>query len=126
MKNLIAAAALAAGLFPVAASAQQEEKQAVTLSGAATLASDYRFRGVSQSDKEMAIQGGLTLAHESGLYAGVWASNLSGWGTFGGANMELDLIGGYKAPIAENATLDVGMVWYMYPGGIDESDFAEP
>lgn len=126
MKNLIAAAVLAAGLFPVAASAQDEEKQAVTLSGSATLASDYRFRGVSQSDKEMAIQGGLTVAHESGLYAGVWASNLSGWGTFGGANMELDLIGGYKASIAENATLDVGLVWYMYPGGADESDFAEP
>ena len=126
MKNLIAAAALAAGLFPVAASAQEEERQAVTLSGSATLASDYRFRGVSQSDKEMAVQGGLTVAHESGLYAGVWASNLSGWGTFGGANMELDLIGGYKASIAENATLDVGLVWYMYPGGADESDFAEP
>lgn len=98
MKNIISAAALAAGLLPVAATAQEEAgKPAVALSGSATLASDYRFRGASQSDKEMAVQGGLTLTHESGAYAGAWASNLAGWGTFGGANMELDLIAGYKA-----------------------------
>jgi len=126
MKNLFAAAALVAGLLPVAAAAQEEAKPAVTISGSATIASDYRFRGVSQSDKEMAVQGGVTLTHESGLYAGVWGSNLAGWGTFGGANMELDLIGGYKLPVTDNATLDVGLVWYMYPGGADESDFAEP
>lgn len=126
MKQIIPAALLAAALTPVAASAQEEEKPAVTVSGSATIASDYRFRGVSQSDKEMAVQGGITLTHESGLYAGVWGSNLAGWGTFGGANMELDLIGGYKLPVADNAMLDVGLVWYMYPGGADESDFAEP
>ena len=127
MKNIISAAALAAGLLPAAAAAQEEAgKPAVTLSGSATLASDYRFRGVSQSDKEMAVQGGLTVSHESGAYAGVWASNLAGWGSFGGANMELDLIAGYKTALADNATLDVGLVWYMYPGGADESDFAEP
>jgi uncharacterized protein (TIGR02001 family) len=99
---------------------------AVTVSGSASLASDYRFRGVSQSDEKMAVQGGITIAHESGFYIGTWASNLAGWGTFGGANMELDLIGGYKASLADNATLDVGLTWYMYPGGADKTDFAEP
>ena len=98
----------------------------ITVSGSATIVSDYRFRGVSQSDQEMAVQGGITIAHESGVYVGTWASNLAGWGTFGGANMELDLIGGYKAKLAENATLDVGLTWYMYPGGADKTDFAEP
>lgn len=126
MKYIIPAALFAAALTPVAASGQEEEKPAVAVAGSATIASDYRFRGVSQSDKEVAVQGGITLTHESGLYAGVWGSNLAGWGTFGGANMELDLIGGYKLPVADNATLDVGLVWYMYPGGADESDFAEP
>lgn len=126
MKSIISVAVLAAALSPAAAWAQDEEKPAVTISGSATIASDYRFRGVSQTDKEMAVQGGLTVTHESGLYAGAWASNLSGWGTFGGANMELDLIGGYKASIADNMTLDMGLVWYMYPGGADDSDFAEP
>lgn len=97
----------------------------ITVSGSATITSDYRFRGVSQTDKEMAVQGGLTIAHESGAYIGTWASNLSAWGTFGGANMELDLIAGYKLPLSDHATLDVGLTWYMYPGGADKTDFAE-
>ena len=99
---------------------------ALTVSGSASIASDYRFRGVSQSDQEMAMQGGITLAHDSGFYVGAWGSNLAGWGTFGGANMELDLIGGYKAQLGDAATLDVGLTWYMYPGGADKTDFAEP
>jgi uncharacterized protein (TIGR02001 family) len=99
---------------------------ALTVSGSVAIASDYRFRGVSQSDRQMAIQGGVTVAHDSGLYVGTWGSNLAGWGTFGGANMELDLIGGYKAKLADNTTLDVGLTWYMYPGGANKTDFAEP
>jgi uncharacterized protein (TIGR02001 family) len=98
----------------------------ITVSGSASITSDYRFRGVSQSDKEMAIQGGITISHESGFYVGTWGSNLAGWGTFGGANMELDLIGGFKTPIGGGGTLDVGVTWYMYPGGADKTDFAEP
>lgn len=106
--------------------AATEESSVVTVSGAATLTSDYRFRGVSQTDKEMAVQGGLTFAHQSGLYVGAWAANLSGWGTFGGANMELDLYAGYKAQLSDNLALDLGLTWYMYPGGADKTDFAEP
>ncbi|AYJ86999.1 hypothetical protein D3Y57_14930 [Sphingomonas paeninsulae] len=97
----------------------------ITISGGVTLVNDYRYRGVSQSDEEMAVQGGITATHKSGLYAGVWASNLAGWGTFGGSNMELDLIGGYKRTFG-GATVDVGLTWYMYPGGADKTDFAEP
>ncbi|RYE71848.1 MAG: hypothetical protein EOP19_31300, partial [Hyphomicrobiales bacterium] len=102
-----------------------EPAPAVTVSGSATIASDYRFRGVSQTNDEMAVQGGVTLTHESGFYAGVWASNLAGWGTFGGANMELDLVGGYKFDLGDGI-LDLGVTWYMYPGGADKTDFAEP
>jgi uncharacterized protein (TIGR02001 family) len=72
----------------------------------------------------MAVQGGFTISHESGFYAGAWGSNLSGWGTFGGANMELDLLAGFKLPVGEG-TLDTGLVWYMYPSGADTTDFAE-
>jgi uncharacterized protein (TIGR02001 family) len=97
----------------------------VTVTGSVALVSDYRFRGVSQSDEEIAVQGGVTISHESGLYGGFWGSNLSGWGTFGGANIELDLIGGYKRTIG-NGTVDVGLTWYMYPGGAANTDFAEP
>jgi uncharacterized protein (TIGR02001 family) len=98
----------------------------LTVSGSVGLVSDYRFRGVSQTDKEMAIQGGVTVTHESGIYVGTWASNLAGWGTFGGSNMELDVFGGYAFPIGDGAKLDVGLTWYMYPGGSDNTDFVEP
>ena len=99
---------------------------ALTVTGSVALVSDYRFRGVSQSDEEIAVQGGITLNHEGGLYAGFWASNLAGWGTFGGANVELDLLAGFKFKPSEAATVDVGVTWYMYPGGFDNTDFFEP
>lgn len=124
MKYPIACAALAL-LSSTPAFAQEEPTSPVTVSGSVGLVSDYRFRGVSQTDKGMAVQGGVTLAHESGLYGGTWASNLSGWGTFGGSNMELDLFAGYAIPLG-GATLDVGLTWYMYPSGADKTDFAEP
>lgn len=96
----------------------------LTVSGSATLATDYRFRGVSQTDNNGAVQGGFSISHTSGVYVGAWASNLAGWGTFGGSNTELDLYAGFKFPIGEG-TLDVGGTWFMYPGGADTTDFAE-
>ncbi|EQB09046.1 hypothetical protein L288_06865 [Sphingobium quisquiliarum P25] len=125
MKYQIACAALAL-MSSVPAFAQEEPSGPVTVSGSVALVSDYRFRGVSQTDKGMAIQGGITATHESGAYVGTWGSNLGGWGRFGGANMELDLFAGYAIPLGENATLDVGLTWYMYPSGADKTDFAEP
>ncbi|MFC0151132.1 TorF family putative porin [Sphingobium scionense] len=126
MKYQIACAALAL-MSSVPAFAQEEPAGPVTVTGSVGLVSDYRFRGVSQSDRGMAIQGGLTATHESGVYVGTWGSNLSGWGTFGGANMELDLFAGYAVPLGDSgATLDVGLTWYMYPSGADKTDFAEP
>ena len=122
-----AAAATLRAIEPVdlaTVTGQEDDAPALTLSGSATLTTDYRFRGVSQSDEGMAVQGGFTLSHSSGFYAGAWGSNLSGWGTFGGANMELDLYAGYKLPVGEG-TLDLGGTWYMYPSGADTTDFAE-
>jgi hypothetical protein len=118
------AASLCTLATPVAAQ-ETDPPKAVTVTGSATLVNDYRFRGVSQSDEEIAIQGGVTVAHQSGFYGGFWASNLAGWGTFGGSNTELDLIAGFKLPVGAGA-LDVGLTWYMYPGGSDKTDFAEP
>lgn len=106
------------------ASKQSEDTPAITISGSASLVSDYRFRGVSQSDEGIAVQGGFTISHESGFYVGTWGSNLAGWGTFGGANMELDIYAGYKLPVGEG-TLDVGGTWFMYPSGLDTTDFVE-
>ena len=110
---------------PARAQEATDPPKPVTVTGAVGLVSEYRFRGISQSDRELAVQGGFTLTHQSGLYVGTWGSNLSGWGTFGGANMELDLIAGYKKTFG-SATVDVGATWYMYPGGFNNTDFIEP
>ncbi len=125
----IAACSTTAQAQPAAGSqtlGKVDEAPAVTVGGSAALLSDYRFRGVSQTDRELAVQGAITVSHRSGLYAGAWASNLAGWGTFGGANLELDLIAGFKTSLSGTASLDLGLTWYMYPGGADKTDFAEP
>ena len=97
---------------------------AVTINGSVTLASDYRLRGVSQSDTKPTLQGTLTVSHKSGFYVGLFASNLAGWGTFGGPNLELDAIGGFKHKLGPG-TADVGLTWYNYPGGAKLTDYVE-
>ncbi len=124
--HLAAAAIVAIMLVSPAAAQTAEDTPALTVSGSAAVVSDYRFRGVSQSDKEIAVQAGITLTHESGLYLATWGSNLAGWGTFGGANLELDLIGGYKTKFSDTGTFDVGVTVYTYPGGFDKTTVVEP
>ena len=85
-RSALSTGALGLALISAPAFAQEEPAGPVTVTGSVGLVSDYRFRGVSQSDRGMAIQGGLTATHESGVYVGTWGSNLSGWGTFGGAS----------------------------------------
>lgn len=124
-----ALAAVLAGVAMAAASNAMAQDtappSAITVSGSAAVVTDYRLRGVSQSNNGFALQAGVTIAHESGFYVGTWGSNLAGWGTFGGPNLELDAIGGFKKTFGA-ATLDVGLTWYMYPGGAAKTDFAEP
>ncbi len=124
-KSLFAAAAALIVAAQPAYADETDPPKALTVNASVALVSDYRFRGVSQSDEEAALQGGFTVTHESGFYAGTWASNLAGWGAFGGANLELDIFGGYKRQFG-GATVDVGLTWYMYPGGAQTTDFVEP
>lgn len=127
--RLALAIAIASASLSLATTAKAEEEtappSAFTVSGSAAIVSDYRLRGVSQSNNGFAIQAGVTVAHQSGFYAGAWGSNLAGWGTFGGPNLEVDLIGGYKKTVG-SATIDAGLTWYMYPGGANKTDYAEP
>lgn len=101
-----------------------------TISGGVTLASQYRFRGISLSDEDFAVQGTINLNHESGAYAGVWASSLGGVGGvggIGGADAEVDLYAGYRTGVASGVTLDAGLLYYAYPGSEGgNSGFFEP
>lgn len=103
---------LAQATAPTAPAATPEH----SLSGNLSLNSDYRFRGISQSWKLPALQGGLDYAHRSGFYAGTWASNVSGNSYNNGAGLELDLYAGFKFPLAQDLTLDLGALAYVYPG----------
>ena len=107
----------------------QEETPAVTISGGATLVTDYRFRGISQTDKDFAVQGTFTLTHKSGLYATVWGSSIDDY-IAAGSDQEIDLIAGYKKTFG-GTTVDVGVLYYYYPGSSKiipgtNSDFVEP
>ena len=70
---------LAADAAPDAAPAPApaEAKGPHTFTGNVGLFSQYIFRGLTQTNRKPAIQGGFDYAHESGFYAGVWASNIS-------------------------------------------------
>ena len=117
-------AAVPSGDSVAPAASETAPPAAFTVSGSLTGVTDYRLRGVSQTDKHAAVQGTLTIAHESGFYIGAFGSNLAGWGTFGGANLELDAIGGFKHAFGAT-TVDAGVTWYTYPGGFSESDVVE-
>lgn len=118
--------ALALGATP--AFAQEEESKAITINGTATVVSDYRFRGISQTDKDFALQGSITATHESGLYVSVWGSSVDDYVAAGG-DQELDLIAGFKKTLG-STTVDVGGLYYYYPGSSKivpgyNSDFLE-
>ena len=127
---LLSALLAGAALAPTAATAQDvPEPRALTVSGNVALVSDYRFRGVSQTGGDPAVQGGLTLTHESGVYAGVWASSidfakLGAAATYG--STEVDLTAGWSRDIASGITADLGLIYYAYPGGhVGKANFLE-
>lgn len=45
--------------------------------GTLAIVSDYRFRGVSLSDGQPALQGELTVSHASGVYLSAWGPSLA-------------------------------------------------
>jgi uncharacterized protein (TIGR02001 family) len=129
MFRIVSTAALAALLATpaLAQEAPAEETPALKVSGGVTLASQYRFRGISLSDEHAALQGTINLNHKSGFYAGVWGSNIDGWGELGGSNLELDIYGGWKGEVTKGVTLDVGLLYYAYPGSKGgDFEFFEP
>ncbi len=97
-----------------AASAPEPPKSDWTIAGNAGLFSEYRFRGISQTDKKPAFQGGIDISHVSGFYVGNWNSNIDS-SLYNGANLEMDFYGGFKMPIGD-FTLDLGALYYYYPG----------
>jgi uncharacterized protein (TIGR02001 family) len=126
---VLAGAALAAG--PARAD-ETDPPSDLTLTGNVAVVSDYRFRGLSRSSGDPAVQGGIYLDHISGFHASVWSSSVSfdvvdqaAEDVYGG--QEVDIAGGWMGPIGSGLMADVGLLYYAFPGGrTGQADFFEP
>jgi uncharacterized protein (TIGR02001 family) len=92
-----------------------------------TLASDYDFRGITQSAQDPAVQASVDYAHDSGLYLGGWASNVDFCASDSSgcldAAYEVDLYTGFSGSTGEDGLgWDVGLIYYTY----EESDYNYP
>lgn len=114
---------VAAAFGPGLASAQQAPASDHTLTGNVGIFSQYIFRGLTQTNRDPALQGGFDYSHSSGLYAGTWLSNIS-WLTdspaatgYTSSSLEWDMYGGFKGAIGKSDFgYDVGLLQYYYPG----------
>jgi len=125
-KTLLSAAAVA---VLMSGAALANAQGAWSASGNVALTSDYKFRGISQSNEDIAIQGGFDLSHESGFYIGTWGSSVdfdTDDGDYDGS-LELDAYIGYGADIGDSGwSYDVGYLYYAYPGDEgEEGDYQE-
>jgi uncharacterized protein (TIGR02001 family) len=131
--NLMAAgmaAALAFGSYAAPALADGEES-AGPLTGSITLTTDYRFRGVSQTDTGPAVQASIDYAHDSGVYVGIWASNID-FTPFGDpdSQVEIDFTAGFDFAVSDQTTIGAKAVYYWYadsdvPSGDPEYSYYE-
>ena len=89
-----------------------------------SLLTHYIFRGQDLSNNAPAIQGGFDFTHDSGAYAGIWASSADQGGDNDGANsIEMDLYLGYSTEIKEYGIgVDFGYLRYDYPHTDSEDD----
>jgi uncharacterized protein (TIGR02001 family) len=131
--GLAALAAGAPGVLAQTAPAPAEPKPDYTLTGNFGIYSQYIFRGLTQTDRKPAFQGGFDYAHSSGVYLGTWGSNISWLHDAGvvshGGSLEWDFYGGYKTTFAEDWGVDAGVLYYYYPGsylgGVTNPDTTE-
>lgn len=118
MKKILVPSLIALAIVSLASVAQAQAAPAApesTLSYNVGVTTDYRYRGISQSRLQPAVQGGLDYADKSGFYVGAWASSIKWIKDAGGnGNTEVDLYGGYKGAVGDVA-YDVGFLRYEYP-----------
>ena len=117
-----------AGVAPAAAVAAPEATPENVISYNASIVSDYRYRGISQTRLQPALQGGADYTNNpTGLYLGTWLSTIK-WtkdsvnsnGSHGGGDVEVDLYGGKRGEIVKDVSYDVGGLAYLYPSnGLD-------
>jgi uncharacterized protein (TIGR02001 family) len=137
MKAAFAATVLTAAALGAAAPASAEVPipgTGLSVSGEAQIMSDYRFRGISRSDEDPAVQANVTLSHDSGFYAGTRATSLNGLDNFrlrdpqldDLGDIEFDIYAGYGRDLGGGLTLDAGLMYYAFSGAEGRANYAEP
>ena len=119
--NAIGLAMLAFTSIPAFAQEQPAEHE---VSYNASITSDYRYRGLSQTRLDPALQGGVDYVHgPTGLYVGTWLSTIKWTKDLGGdGNIERDVYAGKRGQLTESVSYDVGGLYYYYPdNGLDPS-----
>lgn len=120
IRGLVAASLLAGGAFAAvpALADETDAPSAITITGSAAILSQYRFRGLAQSDNKPVVQGAITVAHSSGFYLSTWGSSASaGAGPINIGGTEIDIYGGWAHALGDSGvTVDVGGYGYIYPG----------
>lgn len=116
MKKIILAAALVS-VFCAGSAFADDSKPDNDVSFNASIVSDYRYRGISQSRLEPALQGGADYVNNpTGLYAGTWLSSIKWISDAGGSDdVEWDLYAGKRGEIVKDLSYDVGFLSYVYP-----------
>ena len=84
------------------------------VTGNVGLTSDYRFRGISQTQNSQALQGGIDYSHKSGFYVGNWNSSVSSLVYTDSIGLENDVYGGFKKELFKGVTIDVGSYNYYF------------
>lgn len=123
---VITAALLAAPLVSLAEDSPPPAEAAAAPAspwvGSLTLASDYIFRGLTQTNEKPALQGGLEYDDASGVYAGFWGSNINWLSDYSttdapvSSSVEFDFYVGYRGKFSDDWGYDVGVYTYYYPG----------
>jgi uncharacterized protein (TIGR02001 family) len=106
-------AAATAPAFAQTAAATSAPAEQFPVTGTVSLGNDYSFRGVSQTNKDPAIQGTLEVGLPYGTYVGVFASNVSNQ-VINNGTIEIDISGGIRGDIGK-FSWDLGGVGYLYP-----------
>ncbi len=122
---------LALGGTSTPALADGDEAASSGFSGYVTLTSDYRFRGISQSDTGAALQADVMYTLDCGAFFEVWASNVD-FSAFGDpdTSIEIDLTAGYGIALTDFTDVSIKAVYYLYPNsdvpsGADDINYWE-
>ena len=130
IRGLIAASVLVGcGLAATPAFADETDppESEITITGNVALVTDYRWRGLSYSAGEPALQGQINVGHSSGVYAGIWASSLEQDPLDIYGSLETDFYAGWSGEVASGLVADVGITYYAYPnGGTGNGNWFEP